>query len=306
MINKIIKAIKSPKMAILYLLCLKIFRLLPDKLYTKIKFRVSMGKSINFKNIKTFNEKMQWLKLYDRKPFYTTLADKYQVRQYIEDTVGGDYLIPLFGVYNGYDEINFEELPKEFVLKPNHTSGDIFICLDKSKIDHDKLKKEIKRWLKRRYYWVHREWLYKNIKPKILCEKYITDGEGSDLKDYKFMCFNGKAKCIGLCSERNSKGGLKMDFYDMYWNIMPFNIYSEGSGKLTPKPKNFENMVQLSEKLSAGLTFLRVDLYEVKGKLYFGELTFYPGAGAGKFTPEEYDYVLGSWIDLPLDKKGKE
>lgn len=301
MTNKIIKAIKDPKLAILYLLCLKFFRILPDKLYTKIKYRVIMGKPINFKNITTFNEKMQWLKLYDRKPFYTTLADKYQVRKYIEETIGVDYLIPLLGVYNGYDEIDFQALPNEFVLKPNHTSGDIYICKNKSKIDHEKLKKEIKKWLKRRYYWVHREWLYKDIKPLIICEKYITDGEGSDLKDYKFMCFNGKAKCVVVCSERSSKTGLKMDFYDMDWNIMPFTVYSDGSGKLTPKPKNFEKMVQLAEKLSAGLFLLRVDFYEVKEQLFLGELTFYHAAGVGKFTPEEYDYVLGSWLDLPID-----
>lgn len=305
-INKIIKAIKSPKVAILYLLCLKFFRILPDKLYTKIKYRVIMGKSINFKNIKTFNEKMQWLKLYDRKPFYTTLVDKYQVRKYIEETIGGDYLIPLLGVYNDYEEIDFQALPKEFVLKPNHTSGDIYICHDNSMIDHDKLKKEIKKWLNRRYYWVHREWPYKNIKPKIICEKYITDGEGSDLKDYKFMCFNGKVKCAFVCSERNSEDGLKVDFYDMDWNIMPFTRRYPLSGNLTPKPKNFENMVQLAEKLSAGFTFLRVDFYEVMVQLFFGELTFYPGAGVEEFTPEEYDYVLGSWLDLPLDMKEKE
>lgn len=299
MLTKLRNIVNNPKLIILYALNLKIFRIISDTIFLKIKFKFKMGRTLDLKNIQTFNEKIQWLKLYDRNPLYTNLVDKYEVRKYIENELGNEYLIPLLGVYDNFDEIDFSDLPSQFVLKPNHTSGDIYICKDKTKINYSELKKVVNKWLKRRYYWVHREWPYKNIKPKIICEKYMVDESGTELKDYKFMCFNGKAKCLFICLNRNSSSGLNVDFYDMDWNPMSFERHYPSSGTMIPKPKNFDKMVKFAEKLSKDMPFVRVDFYEISGQLYFGELTFYPGAGFEEFTPESYDYLLGSWIELP-------
>lgn len=272
----------------------------PDKIYLKIQYKNFIGIRLDLKNPKTFNEKLQWLKLYYHKPEFTMMVDKYEVRNYIKEKVGEEYLIPLLGVYDRYDDIDFDKLPNQFVLKPNHTSGNVFICKDKSKVDYKKLKIEVDSWMKREYYWVHREWPYKNVKPKIICDKYMVDESGSELKDYKFMCFNGVVKCSFVCLNRNSKSGLNVDFYDMDWNPMSFERHYPNSGTIIPKPKNFDKMVEFAEKLSIDIPFVRVDFYESNGWLYFGELTFYPGSGFEGFNPESYDYLLGSWIKLPL------
>ncbi|EYE87682.1 glycosyl transferase [Fervidicella metallireducens AeB] len=276
----------------------------PDKLYLRLQYKNFTGKKLDLNNPQTFNEKLQWLKLYDRNPLYTQLVDKYEVRKYIAETIGEEYLIPLIGVWDKFEDIDFSKLPNQFVLKPNHTSGNIFICKDKSKIDYVELRKEVNMWLKRRYYWVHREWPYKNVKPRIICEKYMVDESSVELKDYKFMCFNGEVKCSFVCLNRYSSNGLNVDFYDMDWNPMPFERHYASSGTVITKPKNFDKMVKFAEKLSKDMSFVRVDFYETNGQLYFGELTFYPGSGFEEFTPESYDYLLGSWIKLPskIDK----
>lgn len=302
MLKRIKKAIKNPKLILLFFLNSRIFRLLPDDLYLKIKYRLTMGRKLDLNNPETFNQKLQWLKLYDRKPEYTQMVDKYEVRKYIKEIIGEEYLIPLLGVYDSFEEIDFDNLPDEFVLKPNHTSGNVFICKDKSKIDYKKLKKEVNRWLKREYYWLHREWPYRNVKPRIICEKYLEDESSKELRDYKFMCFNGVVKCIFVFSNRYSPTGLNIDIYDVNWNLMPFgrpNIAS--TGVKIPKPKNFQKMIQYAEKLAVNIPFIRVDFYEVNGHLYFGELTFYPASGFGRFAPEYYDDILGSWLKLPIE-----
>lgn len=297
MLKKIIKAFKNPKLAILYVINFKIFRIIPDAKFLRIKYKLHIGKKLNLENPQTFNEKLQWLKLYDKKPEYTQFVDKYEVRKYIANTIGEEYLISLLGVYDNFDEIDFDVLPNKFVLKPNHTSGNVYICKDKSQINYIELKKEVNMWLKRRYYWMHREWPYKNVKPKIICEKYMVDESGIELKDYKFMCFNGKVKCSFICLNRNSSNGLNIDIYDINWNPMPFGRPNHpNSGTVIPKPNNFDKMVRFAEKLSKDIPFVRVDFYEINGQIYFGELTFYPGAGFEEFTPESYDYLLGSWI----------
>lgn len=297
--KKILKAIKSPKLIFLFLLNLKVTRVLPDTIFLKIKYYLKMGKRLDVNNPKTFNEKLQWLKINDQKPEYTNMVDKYLVRKYISNKIGEEYLIDLLGVYNNFDEIDFNSLPDQFVLKPNHTSGDVFICKDKTSINFPQLRKQVNNWLKCNYYWVHREWPYKNIQPKIICEKFMVDDSGVELKDYKIMCFNGKAKCLFVGLNRNSPTGLNVDFYDMNWNPLPFERHYPSSGKKIPKPKTFDKMVTFAEKLAKDIPFVRVDFYEVNGKLYFGELTFYPGSGFEEFTPEKYDYELGSWLDLP-------
>ena len=193
--NKIIKALKKPKIAIINIMNLKFFRLLPDKIFIKIEYYLVMNKKLNLDNPKTFNEKLQWLKINDRKDIYTKIVDKYEVREYISQKIGEEYLIPLIGVWDEFDEIDFSKLPNKFVLKPTHTSGNVFICKDKSKIDYKDLKRKVNKWMKRRYYWVHREWPYKNVKPRIICEEYISDKDSTP-DDYKVMCFNSKEKLI--------------------------------------------------------------------------------------------------------------
>ncbi|AOM13959.1 MULTISPECIES: ATP-grasp fold amidoligase family protein [Bacillus cereus group] len=298
MFKKIIKVLKNPKLAVIYMLGFKMFRAIPDANYLQLKYKLIMGRKLNLKNPKTFNEKLQWLKLNDRRPEYTMLVDKYEVRQYIKETIGEEYLIPLLGVYNNFDEIDFDVLPNKFVLKPNHTSGDVFICRDKSKINYRELKSEVDKWLQREYYWLHREWPYKNVKPKIVCEKYMVDESGVDLKDYKFMSFNGEVRCSFVGLNRQSETGLNIDFYDLEWKLMPFERHYPNSGIKLEKPQNYKKMIEFAELLSRELPFVRVDFYEINGKVYFGELTFYPGSGFEEFTPESYDELLGSWIDL--------
>lgn len=203
--KKLIKLIKNPSLLILYLMNKGVLNWLNDETFLKIKYRLIMGKKLNLENPKTFNEKLQWLKLYDRKDIYTTMVDKYEAKKYVADIIGEEYIIPTLGIYNSFEEIDFSKLPNQFVIKPTHTSGDIYICKDKNKIDYKKLKKEVKRWLKRKYYYLHREWPYKNIKPRIIIEKLMIDKYSEDIKDYKFMCFNEKVKCSFVCSGRRNK-----------------------------------------------------------------------------------------------------
>ena len=272
---------------------------MPDKAFLKLYYRMAIGKRLNLKSPQGFNEKLQWLKLYDRKPIYTTMVDKYEAKKYVADTIGEEYIIPTLGIYDSFDEINFDELPSQFVLKCTHDSGGIVICKDKSKLDLEKARQKINKSLKKNYYYQGREWPYMNIKPRIIAEKYMCDDNNPDLLDYKLMCFNTKVKCSFVCLDRYDETGLKVDFYDAQWNKMPFMRKYSNSDRLTPKPENYEKMVELSEKLSKDIAFVRVDFYEINGRLYFGELTFFPGSGNEKFDPIEWDYKLGGWLELP-------
>lgn len=277
---------------------------LPDKLFIEYEYKKSTGQKLNLKNPMRFNEKIQWLKLYDRNPKYTKLVDKYEVRKYIEDKIGKEHLIPLIGVWNNVDDIDFNALPNQFVLKPTHTSGDIIICKDKNKLDIEQAKLEMKKWLKRNYYKVHREWPYKNVQPRIICEKYMVDESGTELKDYKFMCFKGEPKLILLCYNRKSKDNLNINFYDNNWNLLDlYRPKHPPSSIIFKKPKQFSKMMEYARVLSKDVPFLRVDFYEANEQLYFGELTFYPGSGYEKFVPDSYDYLLGSWIELPNERR---
>lgn len=297
MSNKIKKVFSNPGYLMLYTLRFKLFRLLPDKLYLKLKFRLIFKKKLSFENPSTYNEKLQWLKLYDRKPDYTKMVDKYEVRKYIEDKIGEEYLIPILGVYDSFDDIDFDELPDQFVLKPNHTSGNVYICKDKFKIDYVKLKKEVDEWLQREYYWIHREWPYKNIKPKIICEKFMVDESGFELKDYKYFCFNGDPKAMFIATDRGID--TRFDFYDMQFNHLPFMQHYKNGTKKINKPAGFDEMFTLAKLLSHGIPHVRVDFYDINGKIYFGELTFYHFSGFVKFEPHKYDKIFGDWLELP-------
>lgn len=276
----------------------KMLNWVPDKLFLKAAFRARFGKKLDLNNPKTFNEKMQWMKLYNRKPEYTMMVDKCLVRNYVRDIIGEEYLIPLLGVWDDPDKIDFDKLPMQFVLKCNHNSGlGMCICKDKNKLDIAKVKNDLRKGLKQDYYLTGREWPYKNVPRKIIAEKYMEDVSG-ELLDYKFMVFNGEVKCTFVASDRYSPEGLHVTFYDNDWNIMPFERHYPRVKDPLPQPKCFDEMKELAVKLAKNLPFVRVDFYEVKGKIYFGELTFFPGGGYEEFTPESWDYKLGSWIDL--------
>lgn len=300
--NRLKKGVKllfnNPKEFLIALNAFGIYNWIPDKLYLKIIYRLHFREKLNLKTPKSFNEKLQWLKLYDRNPKYCNLADKYLVREFVKETIGEQYLVPLIAVYDNADEINWDNLPSKFVLKCNHASGRNIICNNKKYLNIIKAKNELNKWINQNFFWHGREWVYKNIKPRIVAEKLLGQN-GEILLDYKFMCFNGEPKCMFVCSERYSDDGLKVDFYDMNWNHMPFERQYKNSKNTLLKPKGFDKMVELSRTLSNEIPFVRVDFYDIDGKIYFGELTFFPGNGMEEFTPKYYDELLGSWIELP-------
>lgn len=299
-------------------------RLYSDKKYLKTVFYHRMNKKLDLENPQTFNEKLQWLKLYDRKPLYTTLVDKYAVKEHITKTIGEDYVIPCLGVWDNFEDIDFDSLPDQFVLKCTHDSGGLVICRDKSKLDYKKVQSKIRKSLKRNYYWNAREWPYKNVKPRIIAEKFInvsgkskTPIEDSDiiscydlqsscgLLDYKFMCFDGVVKALFLDigvigSGTGHAHEYYRNIYDRNGNLLPCKETRENYPKKIKLPENLPQMVEIAEKLSKGIPHLRVDLYNLNdGNIKVGELTFYHGAGlSNKFIPYEWDYTFGSWIRL--------
>lgn len=275
-----------------------------DSLYLKYLFKKRMGYKLNLKNPNTFNEKLQWLKLYNRKPIYTIMVDKVKAKEYVASIIGNEYIIPTLGVWDKPEDINYDNLPNQFVLKCNHNSGTgMYICKDKSKLDVEAVNEGLRKGLKENYYLTGREWPYKNVKKRILAETFLSDGNDS-INDYKLMCFNGKVRCCFVCSERNSDSGLKVTFFDNNWNKLPFMRKYPTSTCEIPKPKKYDEMIVLAEKLSANIPFVRVDFYEVNEQIFFGELTFYPGSGMEWFEPFEWDKTLGEWLELP-DKKNR-
>lgn len=274
--------------------------ILSDKLYLKLKYYQRMGKKLNLDSPKTFNEKLQWLKLYDRNTLYTKLVDKYEVREYIVNSIGEEYLIPLIGVWDDFDDIDFGALPNKFVLKCTHDSGGIVICEDKTKFDIYKTRKKIKKCLSYNYYWHGREWSYKNIKPRIIIEQYMSDEDEDELKDYKFFCFDGVPKAMYVATDRNKKDEeTKFDFFDMDFNHMPFTNGHPNAKVQIKSPDTFEKMKELASRLSKGIPQVRVDFYSINGRIYFGELTLSHWSGFTPFEPEEWDYKFGEWVHLP-------
>lgn len=279
---------------------LGLYNNMDDKKFIEKMFKATMDYPLNLENPKSFNEKLQWLKLYDRNPLYTKLVDKYKVREYISEKIGEDYLIPLLGVWDDPEEIDFDSLPNKFVLKCNHNSGlGMCICTDKSKIDIKKVKNELKSGLAQNYYLNGREWPYKNVSRKIICEKYMTDETGKNLRDYKFYCFDGKPKIVGIYQDRNSDKETTGDFFDMNFEWVDLRFGMPNALNKPQKPQKFQEMIKIAEILSEGMPEVRVDLYISNNKIYFGELTFFDGGGFDKIEPLEWDYKLGSWIKLP-------
>lgn len=268
---------------------------MPDKWFLSLMFRSKMGYWMNWTHPKTFNEKLQWLKIYDRNPLYTQLVDKYEVRKYIAKEIGEEYLVPLLGVWNNADDIDFNKLPNQFVLKCTHDSGSIIICKNKEYFDIAEAKQKLANALKVNYYTLSREWPYKNVKPQIIAEKYL---EPTNLDDYKFQVFNGKVKNCFVCSKRFSKDGLHVTFFDRRWNPLNFTKQYPKETNVLAQPIFFEKMVDISEKIAKQLRFLRVDFYEYNNRVYIGELTFFPGAGFEKFDPSKWDEKFGELINL--------
>lgn len=298
--NKILKAIRNPKRIILFLIDTKLGRILSDKVYLKIKYKLTFGKKLNLDNPKTFNEKLQWLKLYDRNSEYNKLVDKYEVKKYVADIIGEKYIIPTLGVYEKFDEIDFNNLPSQFVIKCTHDSGGLVICKDKSKLNIKEARKKINKCLKRNYYYWGREWPYKNVKPRIIIEKYMEENDIDELKDYKFFTFNGKIECIQVDYERFINH--KRAFYDTRWKRLKFTTcYPTDYSTEIECPKSFNEMKMIAKKIVDELkllTYSRIDLYTINNKVYFGEITFYHGSGFERFEPQEWDYKLGKYIKL--------
>lgn len=269
--------------------------MLSDAAFLKLKYWLIFRKKLDIKNPKTFSEKLQWLKLNNRKEQFTHLVDKYEVRKHITAKIGDEYLVPLIGVYDQVGQIDWNALPRRFVLKCTHGSGYNIICADKDKLDIANAKKKLNKWMKMNWYWNGREWPYKNVTPKIVCETFISDGENTP-DDYKVLCFNGVAKLIEVHMDRF--GNHAQDFYDENWNKTKISQDGTISNQIYTKPQQFNKMIQLSEKLAFGIPQIRIDWYIVGQQLYFGEITFFDGSGLDPFDHEPDDQLLGSWIDL--------
>ena len=278
---------------------LGIYKKTSDKEYLEKKFMTLMNRDLNLANPQTFNEKLQWLKLYDRKLEYTTMVDKYAVKKYVADIIGEEYIIPTIGVWNHFDEIDFDKLPKQFVLKCTHDSGGVVICQDKNKLDLKSAKKKIEKCLKRNYYWSSREWPYKDEKPRIIAEKFLSEEGKEDLADYKVLCFHGEPKIIEVHMGRFN-GNHTADNYDTFWNKTDIEqLDLPKTNELIPKPVFLDEMLRLSRLLAKNLIHIRVDWYFSNNRLYFGELTFYDGSGYNQFCGNA-DEFLGSLIKLPI------
>lgn len=280
-----------------------------DEFFLRKQYKAKMKKQLNLDDPQTMNEKLQYIKLHMRYDLLTKIVDKYEVREYIKERLGEEYLIPLLGVYDKAEDIDFDALPDKFVLKCNHNSGKgMCICKDKSKLDKQKAIENLNSGLAQDYYIVHREWPYKNVKRRIVCEKYMTNDDSSEeFTDYKFMCFNGYVDCVMVCMERNS-GDTKFYFFDKDWNLKRINKRGKAApeGFTIPKPSQMDKMFEIASELSKGFPFVRVDLYQSFDKIYFGELTFFPDSGYDPNILPETDQYFGKFIDLSLCEGGEK
>lgn len=271
------------------------FNKISDEEFIKQFYYNAFNKELNLANPVTFNEKLNWMKINYQNENARICADKYEVRKYLEERGYGWLLNDLLGVYEIVEDIDISKLPQRFVLKGTHGSGWNLIVKDKDKVNWIAWKFVMKSWLKQNFYYYGREWVYKSMKPRIICEKYLEDKNG-ELLDYKVYCFNGQPKFIQVDVDRFTNH--TANYYDPEWNIMPFQYDDENSGRVIKRPKNLEEMIKISKDLSIDFPHVRVDFYEVDGRLYFGELTFFTASGTGIFNPEKYDEIIGSWLEL--------
>ncbi len=276
----------------------KLLSFIPDNIYLRIMFLLKSKKILHLKNPKTFNEKLQWLKLNDKNPAYTRMVDKFEVKNIISDKIGNDYIIPTIGIYDNFEEIDFNKLPNQFVMKCTHDSGGLVICKDKKKLDINAARKKINSSLKYNYFYGGREYPYKNVKRRVLIEKYMEDDKTKELRDYKFFCFDGKVKFFKVDFNRNTKH--QANYYDTKLNLLKFGekVCPPDYEKIIEFPTCIDNMIELSNKLSSGFKFVRIDLYCSNNKIFFGEFTLYPASGFGRFIPNEWDNRIGELIVL--------
>lgn len=276
-----------------------ILRIVPDKYYLQMIYYKHFHKFINFENPQTYNEKLQWLKINDRNNLYSLLVDKYRVKKYVADKIGEKYLIPTIGEWDNIEQIDLASLPNRFVLKWNHDSGSVFICKDKDNICIPEMKKILSKGASASGYWYGREWPYKNVPHKLIAEEYVEDDVTNALNDYKFFCFDGEPKMLFIATDRQNKNAdTKFDFFDMEFNRLSIRNGHPNSMEEFTKPATFEEMKELARKLSAGFPQIRVDFYEVNGKVLFGELTLFHFSGFVPFEPNIWDEKMGSWINL--------
>lgn len=273
-------------------------RFIPDSIYIQIYYFAHFKKFCDLKNPSTYNEKLNWLKLHDHNPVYPTLVDKYEAKEYVARIIGNEYIIPTLGVWDTFDDIDFEKLPNQFVLKCTHDSEGLVIVKDKKKLDKNAAKEKIEAALKQNFYYIGREWPYKDVKPRIIAEQYMEDHVDGELRDYKFFCFDGEPKAMFIASDRASDH-VKFDYYDLKFNHLDIKQKYPHAKEALRKPVTFEKMIEFSKILSKGFPHVRVDFYEVDGHLYFGELTFYHFSGFMPFEPDRWDKVFGDWLKLP-------
>lgn len=302
-ISKIIKRIiDNPRMILAYVNATGCLNFLSDRTILRMLWWVRTGKKLNDKTPKSFNEKIQWLKIYNHDPKLNLFVDKYAVRDYVKDILGEACLIPLIGVWDDPDEIDFSLLPSQFVLKCNHNAAiGLCICRNKEYLDESHAIKELKRGLRKNFYYSSREWAYKDVRRKVICEKYMEDSSGKGLRDYKFFCFNGIAKFVYLSEGLENHDTAKISFYDLDGNEMPFKRKDYAPFSEKPSfPKNFNELIDAANKLAAStkLPFVRIDLYSIDNKMYFSEITCYPNSGFIPFDPDEWDDKVGAWMDL--------
>ena len=269
-----------------------------DEIYVRVEYFIVFGKRLRLKNPQTYSEKLQWLKLHEGDPIYTRMVDKAEAKKYVTEIIGEEYIIPTYGVWNHFDEIDFDKLPDQFVLKTTHDSGGVIICKDKKTLDKNAAKVKLEKSLKNDYYYTSKEWPYKNVVPRIIAEKYMED-ESGELCDYKLFCFDGKMKALFIATDRFTSGEeTKFDFFDENFNHLPFTNGHPNATKPIKKPESFQQMKDLAEKLSQQIPHVRVDFYCTNGKIYFGELTFFHWGGFKRFEPEEWDFKFGEWFKL--------
>lgn len=302
-LNKLIKYSQDPDYRFLVNHAHGFYKNMPDDVFLKRMYKIKTGRELDLENPKTFNEKLQWLKIHDRKPVYTTMVDKYAAKDYVASTIGKEYIIPTLGIWDSFDEIDFDALPNQFVLKCTHDSGGLIICRDKTRFDYDAAREKISVCLKRNYYDVYREWPYKNVPPRVLAEKYmeetfhIRDGAEQVLNDYKIYTINGKAM---LCMINQDRGmHTTADYFDREFNWLDFTWGYSHAAVRPSKPKCYEKMFQLAERLAVQTTELRVDFYIINEQIFFGELTFFDGSGFDMINPQQWDEILGALIKLP-------
>jgi hypothetical protein len=270
-----------------------------EKLIRK-RFKKTLGREVELINPEKFNDKLQWLKLNWYDPIATKCADKYEVREIVKEKIGQAYLNELIAVYESVDEIEIDRLPEKFVLKGTHGSGFNVICEDKASINWNNKFKEMKRWFWKNYYWQNREPVYKDIKPRIICEKFLVQNDGDELRDYRFFCFNGEPKFISVDFSITDKKKTRRNLYDLQWNLMDAEIsYPKETNIIVDKPEKLEEIIELSRKLSFGFPHARVDFYYIDNRIIFGEITFFHQSGMGEISPEEFEVAMGDWLELP-------